>query len=110
MLDESRDIVGEEEVGWGRDEDSTAVGGRNAPTVGFSGATSCVPNDWLYGRLDTELSGGMAPASPQAPSPSFDRRRIGNAIAVDSPSRVKELDCRFEEERRGWERRVRYLE
>ena len=65
------------------------------------------------GRLDTESSGGMAPTSPQAPPPSFDRRRIGNAIAVDgvdSPGRVYELDCWFEEERRGWEMRVRDLE
>ena len=74
-------------MGGGRDEDSTAVGGRNAATAGVAGATSCVPNDWPYGRLDTESSGGMAPASPQAPPPSFDRRRIGNAIAVGSPGR-----------------------
>ena len=55
----------------------------------------------------------MAPESPQTPPLSFDRRRIGNAIAVDgvgSPLRVEELDCRFKEERRGWERRVRDLE
>ena len=55
----------------------------------------------------------MAPAYPQAPPPSFERRRIGNAIAVDgfgSPGSVKEIDCRFEEERRGWEMRVRDLE
>ena len=55
----------------------------------------------------------MAPASPQAPPPSFDRRRIGTTIAVEgvgSPGRIKELDCRFEEERSGWERRVRDLE
>ena len=55
----------------------------------------------------------MAPASPQAPPPSFDRQKIGNAIAVDgvgSPSSVKELDRRFEEEWHGWERRVRDLE
>ena len=53
------------------------------------------------------------PASPQAPPPSFERRRTGNAIAIDgvgSPGRVEELDCRFEEERRGWEKRVRDLE
>ena len=55
----------------------------------------------------------MAPEYSQAPPPSFDRRRIRNAIAVDSvgsPGRVKDLDRWFEEERRGWERRVRYLE
>ena len=53
------------------------------------------------------------PASPQVPPPSFDRRRIGNTIAVDgvgSPGRVEEIDGWFEEERSGWERRVRYLE
>ena len=63
--------------------------------------------------MDTESSGGMAPAHPQAPPLSFDRRRIGNAIAVDgvsSPGSVEELDCRFKEERRGWEMRVRDLE
>ena len=97
-------------MGGGRDEDSTAIGGKNAATAGVAGATSCVPNDWPYGRLDTESSGRMAPASPQAPPPSFDRRRIGNAIAVGSPGRVEELDCRFEEEQRGWERKVRNLE
>ena len=73
MLGESCDIVGEEDVGGGRDEDLTAVGGRNAATAGVAGATFFVPNDWLYGRLDTVLSGGMAPASPQAPIPSFDK-------------------------------------
>ena len=91
-------------MGGGRDEDSTAVGGRNAATAGVAGATSCVPNDWPYGRLDTESSGGMAPASPQALPLSFDRRKIGNAIAVDgvgNSGRVEELDRRFEEERRG---------
>ena len=91
-------------MGGGRDEDSAAVGGRNAATAGVSGATSCVPNYWPHGRLDTESSGGIAPASPQAPPPSFDRRSIGNTIAVDGvgrPGRVEELDRRFEEERRG---------
>ena len=73
MLDESRHIVGEGGVGRGRDEDSTAVGGSNAATTSVSGATSCVPNDWPYGRLDTALSGRLAPASPQDPPPSFDR-------------------------------------
>ena len=105
MLDESRDIVGEEEVVRGRDEDSTAVGGRNAATASVVGATLCVPNNWLYGRLDTEFSGGMARACSQAPPPSFDRQRIDNAIAVDGigiPGRVKELDRRFKEERHGW--------
>ena len=68
-------------MGGGRDEDSTAIGEKNAATAGVDGATSCVPNDWPYGRLDTEPSRGMAPAFPQAPPPSFDRRRIGKAIA-----------------------------
>ena len=45
MMDKYRDILGEEEVGGGRDEDSTAVGGRNTATAGVAGATSCVPND-----------------------------------------------------------------
>ena len=55
----------------------------------------------------------MAPASLQDTPTSFDRRRISNNIAVDGvgiPVRVEELDCWFEEEQRGWERRVRYLE
>ena len=55
----------------------------------------------------------MAPASPQAPPPSFDIQRISNTIAVDgvgSPGRIEELDRRSEEERRGWERRVQYME
>ena len=73
MLGESRDIIGEEDVGGGRDEDSTAIGGMNAATSDVAGATLFVPNDWPYGRLDTKLSGGMAPESPQAPIPSFDR-------------------------------------
>ena len=99
MLGKSHNLVGEEEVGGGRDEYSTAVGGRNAATAGVAGATLCVPNDFLYGRLDTELSRGMVPESPQAHPPSFERQRIGNTIAVDgvgSPGRFKELDCRFE--------------
>ena len=93
-------ILGEEEVGGRRVEDSTAVGGRIAATAGVAGATSCVPNDWPYVWLDLESSGGMVTESPQAPPPSFYRRRIGNAIAVDGvgrPGRVKEIDCRFEE-------------
>ena len=45
MLDKSRDIVGEEEVGGRRDEDSTALGERNADTAGVAGATLCVTND-----------------------------------------------------------------
>ena len=52
-------------------------------------------------------------ASPQAPSTSFDRRMIGNAIAIDSvgsPGRIKELDFRFKEYWRVWERKVRDLE
>ena len=57
----------------------------------------------------------MANASSQAPLSSFDRRRIGNAILLDgvgspSPGHVKKLDCRFEEVRRGWERRVQDME
>ena len=54
MLGKSRNIIGEEEVGGGRDEDLTAVGVRNADTSGFAGATSCVPNNFPYGRLDTK--------------------------------------------------------
>ena len=46
-------MVVEEEVGEGVDEDSTAVGGRNAATSDVAGATSCIPNDWLYVQLDT---------------------------------------------------------
>ena len=53
MLGESRDIVGEEEVGGGRDEDSTSIGGENADTAGVASATLCVPNHWIYVRLDT---------------------------------------------------------
>ena len=79
---------GEEEVGGGRDEDSTAIGEKNAATAGVAGATSCVPNDWPYGRLETDFSGGMAPEYSQAPPPSFDRWRIGNAVdGVVSPGR-----------------------
>ena len=51
--------------------------------------------------------------SPQVPPPYFDRQRIDNSInfdGVDSPGRVEELDCRFEEDRRGWERRMLDLE
>ena len=112
MLGESCNFVGEE-VGGGRDEDSTAIVGKNAATAVFAGATSCVPNDWPYGRLDTELSVGMAPAYPPAPPTSFDRQRIDNAMTVDgigSPGSVEELDYRFGEERCGWERIVRDLE
>ena len=39
MLDKSCDIVGEREVDGGRDEYSTAVGGRNVDTSGVTGAT-----------------------------------------------------------------------
>ena len=90
--------------GWGRDEDSTAIGGKKAATASVASATSCVPNDWLYSRLYTDLSLGMAHASPQATLSSFDIRKIGNAISVyivGSPKHVEELDCRFEVERRG---------
>ena len=98
MLDESSDIVGEEEVGGGRDEYSIAVGGMNAASASVAGDTYCVPKNWPYGRLDTDLSGGMAPASNQAPPLSFDRRRIVNTNAVDGfgrPGHIKELDCRL---------------
>ena len=54
MLGKSRDILGVEDVGWGRDEDSTAVGGRNAATAGVAGAILFIPNNWPYGRLETE--------------------------------------------------------
>ena len=67
----------------------------NAATAGVAGATSCVPNNWMYGLLDTDSPGRMAPESTQDPPPSFDRQRIGNAIAIDgvgSPGHVKELD------------------
>ena len=40
MLDEPRDIVGEDEVGGGRYENPTASGGRNAATDGVADATS----------------------------------------------------------------------
>ena len=73
MLDGYHNIVGEEEVGGGRDEDLTDIGGRNTATAGVSGATSCVPNDFMYGRLETESSGGMTCAPPQAPPLYFDR-------------------------------------
>ena len=73
MLGKFRNIVGEEDVGGGRDEYSIYVGGRNVATTSVAGATLFVPNNWPYGRLDTESPGGMAPASPQAPIPSFDR-------------------------------------
>ena len=66
-------MVVEEDVGGGIDEDSTAVGGRNAATADVAGTTFFVPNDCPYGRLDTDSSGGMAPASPQESIPSFDR-------------------------------------
>ena len=72
MLEKSREILGEEEVGGRRDEDFTALGGRNADTAGVSGAISCVPNICLCCRLNTELSGGMAPASPKEYIPSID--------------------------------------
>ena len=87
-------------MGGGRDEDSTALGGGNADTAGVAGANLCVPKFFPYGWLDTESSGRMAPTSPQAPSPSFDRQRIGNDIAVDGvgrPSCVKNIDCQFKE-------------
>ena len=58
-------------MGGGRDDYLTAVGGRNVDTAGVVGATSCVPNNCPYGRLNIYLSGFMSPASPQAPSTSF---------------------------------------
>ena len=64
ILDESRDILGEEKVGGGRNEDSTAIGGRNSATAGAAGSTFCVPNDWPHGWLDTESSGGMVSTYP----------------------------------------------
>ena len=100
MLGESRDIVGEEEVGGGKDEDYIAIGGKNAATSVVVGATLCVPNYWLHVRLEKKSSGGMATASPQAPPLSFDRQSIVNAIAVygiGSPSCVEEIYCWFEE-------------
>ena len=93
-----------------RDDYLTAVGGRNAATSGIYGATLCVLNYCPYIQLDTELSVGMAPESPQAPPPFFDRRRIGNAISIDvvgSPGRIRDLDCRFEEYWHGCDSRVR---
>ena len=71
MLGKSHDIVGEEEVGGGRDDYLTAVGGKNADTAGVAGATSCVHNDCPYGRFNIKSSRGIAPASPQPPSTSF---------------------------------------
>ena len=56
----------------GRDEYYKAVGGGGAATTGLAGATSCVPNDWPYGRLDTESSRGIDPAYNQAPPLFFD--------------------------------------
>ena len=71
MLGKPHNLVGEKEVGGGRDDYLTAVGGRNADTAGVAGATSCVPNNCLCGRLNIYSSGVMSPASPQAPSTSF---------------------------------------
>ena len=62
MLEKSHDIVSEEDMGGGRDEYLTAVGGRNADISDVAGATSCVPKYFPYGRFDTESSGGMSPA------------------------------------------------
>ena len=100
MLVKSRDIVGKEDVGGGRYEDLTNVGHKNADTAGVSGSTSCVPNNFLYGWLDIDTSGGMTPASPQAPSQFFEIQMIGNTIAVDgvgSPGCVKEIYFRFKD-------------
>ena len=40
MLGKSHDIVTKEEVGGGRDDYLTAVGGKNTDTAGVSGATN----------------------------------------------------------------------
>ena len=67
---------------------------RNAATAGIVGATLCVPNDWLYGRLDIESAGGMVPAYPQSRLLSFDRLMMGNAISFDgvgSPGRIEDI-------------------
>ena len=45
MLGKSHDVVGEEEVGWERDEDYTAIGGKNAANSSVAGATPCIPNN-----------------------------------------------------------------
>ena len=113
MLEKSHDIVSEEDMGGGRDEYLTAVGGRNAATAGVAGATSCVHNNCPYGWLDTEFSGEMTPESPQAAPPYFDIQSIGNTISADgvgSPRCIEELYCRFEKEWNGWERIVLDLE
>ena len=60
-------------MGGGTDEDLTAIGGKIMATASVAGSTSCVPNNFPYGQLDTESSGGMAPESSQAPTLSFDR-------------------------------------
>ena len=104
-MEKYHNILGEDDVEGERDKDSTVVGGRNTATVYVADATSCVPNNCLYGQLYTYSSGGMAPASPQAPPPSYDIQSIGHAISIDSiniPGRVKELYCRFKEERLSW--------
>ena len=98
MMRKSRNVVGEEEVGGRRDEYSTSIVGKNEATSGVAGATSFVPNNWTCVQLDTESYGGMVPVSHQDPSSSFDRRRIGNSIAVNSvgnPSCVEDLYCQF---------------
>ena len=105
MLDKSSNNVGYEEVGGGRDEDLTAVGGGgSAATADVSGASAYVPKNWPHVRLYTESSGWMSPAYPQDTPPSFDRQRIGNATTIDGvviPGRVEELDCWFGKERCG---------
>ena len=53
MLGKSRGIVGEEEVGGGRDEDPTYIVGKNADIAGVAGDTLCIPNNFPYGRSDT---------------------------------------------------------
>ena len=45
MLGKSCDVVGEEEVGGGTDEDLTAIGGKIMATASVDSTTSCVPND-----------------------------------------------------------------
>ena len=66
----------------------------------------------MAGRTQS-LQEGMAPASPRAP-PARPLTNEGLATplpltALGSPGRVEELDRRFEEERRGWERRARRI-
>ena len=56
MLGESRDVVGEEEVGGRRDEESKAIGVDNAATAGVAGATLCV-DVWPVGHRFVRRNG-----------------------------------------------------